>query len=415
MTSVITYSNTLSNDNSSQNYSSQNNSSQNNLSQNNSSQNTVSNNTVDELGMILQELKPFAQALTEDIENKPICKATAIEIAIAMIGDIVIKILDFQEKQLIFSKKVIMGLWSIPCGEHKINLIELLYEFMTICSSYPNANFKKSTYGATISKKLSSDINYNIDPKQAYIPLKDCKFALMLKVWRIIICRSINNTTGKYSIPTLDTSETWRFMIFDENNKQHLKTSKEFINYTLKIGNQIYSKLDKLSSSLSEIYEIFNNAALASKFEKEQKIQLNKPHYFNHKRCEIIKDTLLQDKTGFVQEQSKVDWKKIDTIAPPPSVWKKNVKNSQPINLTNSLIAVKPFEYVVGVGVNIGVNIGVNVGVNVGVNIEKDNFKVASDFGVDIEKDNFKFASDFGVDIEDDGFKFVIPRHNKKY
>ena len=52
---------------------------------------------VDELESIKQELKPFAQALTEDIEKKPICKATAYELAIAMIADIVIKILDYQE------------------------------------------------------------------------------------------------------------------------------------------------------------------------------------------------------------------------------------------------------------------------------------------------------------------------------
>ena len=48
----------------------------------------------DELELLKRELKPFAQALSEDIEKKPICKATAYEIAIAMIADIVIKILE---------------------------------------------------------------------------------------------------------------------------------------------------------------------------------------------------------------------------------------------------------------------------------------------------------------------------------
>ena len=293
--------------------------------------------TQDELEMIKQELKPFAQALTEDIEKKPICKATAYEIAIAMIADIVIKILDYQEKKIIFPKKVITGLWSIQSKEHTINLIGLLYQFMTICGSYPDANFKKSTYGATISKKPSADINYSLDPKQAYIPLKDCKFALLLKVFRTIIGRSINNTTGSYSIPSEENSDKWRFMIIDANKTHHFLTSQDFIEYTLEIG-QVYGELDKLSPPLSEIYEIFNEAATASKLEKEQKMQLKearlearalylkKSHHYNEeKRQQFVEKNIKKENFGFVSAEQKIDWKKIDANPPPPSVWKKNV------------------------------------------------------------------------------------------
>ena len=46
--------------------------------------------------------------------------AGAYELAIAMIADIVIKILDYQEKKIIFPKKVISGLWNIQNGTNSI-------------------------------------------------------------------------------------------------------------------------------------------------------------------------------------------------------------------------------------------------------------------------------------------------------
>jgi hypothetical protein len=279
----------------------------------------------DELEMIKQELKPFAQALSEDIEKKPICKATAYEIAIAMIADIVIKILDYQEKKIIFPKKVITGLWSIQTSEDtSVNLIGTLYQFMTICGSYPDAQFKKSTYGSIISRKQTADNNYNLEPKQAYIPLKDCKFVLLLKVFRTIIAHSIKHTIGKYGIPNEADSDKWRYLYVDSERRQHFVTSDEFINYTLEMG-QVYGELDKLSPQLSEIYEIFNEAAVASKLEKEQKMQRIEARTLYQKKSRFYSDEKCQQfvKKNTQSVQEKIDWKKIDSQIAPPSVWGK--------------------------------------------------------------------------------------------
>lgn len=283
----------------------------------------------DELEMIKQELKPFAQALSEDIEKKPICKATAYEIAIAMIADIVIKILDYQEKKIIFPKKVITGLWSIQTSEDtNINLIGTLYQFMTICGSYPDAQFKKSTYGSIITRKPTADNNYNLDPKQAYIPLKDCKFVLLLKVFRTIIAHSIKHSIGKYGIPNEEDSHKWRYLYVDSERRQHFVTSDEFINYTLEMG-QVYGELDKLSPQLSEIYEIFNEAAVASKLEKEQKMQRIEARILYQKKSRFYNDEkrqqFAQQNTQKVEKkvEAPVDWKKLDAQLPPPPVWGK--------------------------------------------------------------------------------------------
>jgi hypothetical protein len=291
---------------------------------------TVESN-IDELETIKQELKPFAQALTEDIETKPICKATAYELAIAMIADIVIKILDYQEKKIIFPKKVITGLWNIQTEKHSLNVIGILYQFMTICGSYPDADFKKSTYGANISRKQSPDINYNLDQKQAYIPLKDCKFVLLLKVFRTIIGHSIKNTTGKYRVPNEETANEWRYMIVDEDRRQHFMSSPDFIQYTLEIG-EIYTELEKFSAPLSEIYEIFNEAAAASKIEKEKKFQMMeartlrqmKSKYYVQEKEDRFNQHTKQHKKFVSSAPVPVDWKKFDTASPPVSVWKKS-------------------------------------------------------------------------------------------
>ena len=303
---------------------------------------------VDELEAIKQELKPFAQALSEEIEKKPICKATAYELAIAMIADIVIKILDYQEKKIIFPKKVITGLWNIQTENGSLNLIGMLYQFMTICGSYPDAEFKKSTYGAIISRKASPDINYNLDSKQAYIPLKDCKFVLLLKIFRTIIGHSIKNTTGKYSVPSQEFADKWRYMIVDENRQQYFLSSTEFIQYTLEIG-EIYAEIEKLSAPLSEIYEIFNEAAAASKIEKEKKLQMiearelhrMKSKYYVKEKEERFRQQTKHNKkfanSASASTVSKsVDWKKIDSIPAPAPVWGKinpvtgtHIKSSQ--------------------------------------------------------------------------------------
>jgi hypothetical protein len=314
---------------------------------------------VDELESIKQELKPFAQALTEDIEKKPICKATAYELAIAMIADIVIKILDYQEKKFIFPKKVITGLWNIHTEKDSLNLIGILYQFMTICGSYPDAEFKKSTYGAIISRKPSPDINYNLDPKQAYIPLKDCKFILLLKIFRTIIGHSIKNTTGKYSMPSEEFADKWRYMIVDENRQQHFVSSEEFIQYTLEIG-EIYVELEKLSASLSEIYEIFNEAAAASKIEKEKKLQMIEARALRQMKSKYYvkeKEERFQQKTKHTKQftssayvsssTESVDWKKVDAIPAPKPVWGKinpvtgtHIKSSEQPVITAVAVAV---------------------------------------------------------------------------
>ena len=302
----------------------------------------------DELELIKQELKPFAQALTEDIEKKPIYRATAYEIAIAMIADIVIKILDYQEKKIIFPKKVITGLWDVQVGDNSINIIGMLYQFMTICGSYPDADFKKSTYGAIISKKQTGDINYNLDPKQAHIPLKDCKFVLLLKVFRTILGRSIKNTTGKYSIPDEKESKTWRYMVINDARQQKFLTSTEFIQYTLEIG-EIYGEIDKLTPQLTEIYEIFNEAAVASKLEKEQKMKRFEARALHQKRSRYYNDEKHRHFTKQNQKSitQKFDWNTVVERPPPPSVWGKiNPITQRVLPSASAFISVEQTEQV---------------------------------------------------------------------
>ena len=280
----------------------------------------------DHLDEIKELLLPYAQALNKDIEDKPISKATAYELAIAMIADIVVKILDYQEKKIIFPKKIILGLWNIKNGDDAdtINLISILYRFMEICGSYPDAEFKRATYGANISRKTSGDMNYNLDPKQAYIQLKDCKFVLMLKVFRTIMGNSIKNTTGSYEVPDKKNTEKWKYKTIDSNRTSHFKTSSDFIQYIIDIS-EVYSNIDKLSPPLEEIYAIFNDAALAAKIEKELKYETNNTNNTNNKNNTNNTNNTTQKKyKKYVKgKKEKREEKKEEIIIKPvvPSVW----------------------------------------------------------------------------------------------
>jgi hypothetical protein len=227
-----------------------------------------------QLSEILDLLKPFIPSIKQVME-RPLCKATAFEVALYLIGDIITKLSDLIEKQITFSKIVIQRLWDCETPKGSVNIIELLYTFLTLCGKFPDANFKRSTFGAIMPfNNGKGDINYNITSQQAHIPLGECRFVLAFKMWRSIIGRSITNCTGKYQKPNFKESAQWKYRV--QNGKDvNFVSAHDDTDFMIFMEEwaDIYEQTDKFSPSLDEVHTIFNEASSIAKAEISAKIE----------------------------------------------------------------------------------------------------------------------------------------------
>jgi hypothetical protein len=235
---------------------------------------TSDGSEMNQLSEILGLLKPFIPSIKQIME-RPLCKATAFEFALYMIGDIITKLNDLIEKNVIFSKIVISRLWNCETPAGPVNIIELLYSFLTLSGRYPDAEFKRATFGAIVPfNKGKADLNYNITPQQAHIPLGECRFVLAFKLWRSIVGRSITNCTGKYQKPNFKESATWSYRVQNGKDVKIVKahTDADFMEF-MEDWSEIYEKSDKFSPSLDEVHSIFNEASTLAKAEISAKIE----------------------------------------------------------------------------------------------------------------------------------------------
>ena len=227
-----------------------------------------------QLSEILDLLKPFIPSIKQIME-RPLCKATAFEVALYLIGDIITKLSDLIEKQITFSKVVIQRLWDCDTPSGSVNIIELLYTFLTLCGKFPDADFKRSTFGAIMPfNNGKGDINYNITSQQAHIPLGECRFVLAFKIWRSIIGRSITNCTGKYHKPDFKESSQWKYRVQNGKDVNFISAhdDPDFMMF-MEEWADIYEQTDKFSPSLNEIHSIFNEASAVAKAEISAKIE----------------------------------------------------------------------------------------------------------------------------------------------
>lgn len=291
---------------------------------------------------ILDEIKDAALLYSDELSSKPICKATAYDVCIAMLAEIAEKIMIFQEKKIIFPKKIIEGLWEVETPVETVNVIFLLLRFWQICGNAVDANggqeprFKRATYGSIIARNNGqADLNYNIKPDQAKIPLKDCKFVLLFKVFRSIIGRSISHCTGAYTVPNPDICEKWQYRVQNGKVTETVSVMSDqiFYDYICDVA-EIYSMLEKFSPTLNEVYVVFNEAIAASKIEIAKKME-----------AKAVREALRASRSKSNRTQQwqrkhqrphhaaipvacgtpsveKIDWKAIDNAAPPPSRWK---------------------------------------------------------------------------------------------
>ena len=299
----------------------------------------------DLFAQILDEIKDAALLYSDELGSKPLCKATAYDLCIAMLAEIAEKIMIFQEKRIVFPKKIIEGLWEVETPSETVNVIFMLLRFWQICGNAVDANggqeplFKRATYGSIIARNNGqADLNYNIKPDQAKIPLKDSKFVLLFKVFRSIVGRSISHCTGAYTIPNPDICEKWQYRVQNGKVTETVSVMLDpiFYDYICDVA-EIYALLENFSPSLNELYVVFNEAIAASKIEIANKMEAksvrealrasrsksNRTQQWQRKHQRPHHVVIAVAPATRVAE--KVDWKAHDNATPPQSRWKKPV------------------------------------------------------------------------------------------
>lgn len=270
---------------------------------------------------LIEMLKPYSSAYTEELGQLQLAKASAYQLAISMAVDILLKLYDIKEKNSMFAKIVIQKLWCIKNENKEINIIEMIYKFLTICGSYPNAEFKNCTFGSRTHrvKKEKFDPKYDITFSQCEKKLEETKFIEMFKAFRSIIGRFFRNCTGSYKIPTFESIKDWSYSVRISDDQYEKKQTQEFVNFMIDMI-EIFVELEKLTPELSEIYSIFTEASQQMNEQREKKMEMKK-----------IKDNkFIQNKNKFKKEINNTQnnhiipqkiQKDVKILSPPISRW----------------------------------------------------------------------------------------------
>ena len=233
----------------------------------------------------LQEMfAPYDVAYDESVRSVELSRATVYQLAIKLVHDIFERFA-LVKSGSIFAKRMIENLWSITTTrvynddddddedfDPDVNVISILYDFLTVCGDYHDAPFAPTTFGlATQRKKGKYDPNYDISFQKAAVPLSEAKFVDVFRAFRSIIARIIKNSTGSYDVPEREFSHEWGYSHQTKTGSwtrsECTKTFEEFI-MTLA---PVYLHLEKFSPELKELFEVFNNASAAAKAHRAER------------------------------------------------------------------------------------------------------------------------------------------------
>ena len=234
----------------------------------------------------LQEMfAPYQAAYDESVRTVELSRTTVYQLAIKLSFEIFER-LALVKSGSIFAKRLIESLWSLTTTrvyndddddddafDPDVNVISVLYNFLTICGDYHDAPFAASTFGLTIQRKKSNkfDPNYDISFVKCTVPLSEAKFVDIFRAFRSIVARVINNSTGSYDVPERAYSREWGYSVQTKTGAwTRLNCTKEFEEFIMILA-PVYEELEKFSPELTELFEVFNNASAAAKAHRAER------------------------------------------------------------------------------------------------------------------------------------------------
>lgn len=245
---------------------------------------------------LISTLKPYSDAYKElNIIRKKVGDTTTYQFGLYLINDICEK-LDFIIKnpngKSTYNRIVIDNLWNLTGKHGDVNVIQLIYSYLTICDKYSSYEFAKSTFDSCPRrvKKEKYDKNYDlyvnmhkgIDQFNQLISDKFTNFCLIFKAFRTIIGKFVKHATGSWDVHQFTSPSEWKYSIWSGKTYSS-KKSAEFTEF-IKEMIDIYVELEKLSPELDELHAVYSEAKEESIKQREihmksMKNFKSRPHY----------------------------------------------------------------------------------------------------------------------------------------
>jgi hypothetical protein len=233
----------------------------------------------DFIAEVMEMFAPYHAAYDEKVRAVELSRATVYQLAIKLAHEIFER-LALAKTGSIFAKRLIESLWSLTTTrvydeedddddeefDPEVNVISILYDFLTISGNYPDARFLPTTIGLmTQRKKGKYDPNYDISNNKAAVSLGESKFVDIFRAFRSIVARIIKNSTGSYDVPERAYAQEWNFSFQAKNGTwTREKCTKEFEDFIMELA-PVYEHLEKFTPELKELFEVFNFASAAAK------------------------------------------------------------------------------------------------------------------------------------------------------
>ena len=234
---------------------------------------------------LISTLKPYADMYKElNIIRKKLGDTSSYQFGLFLMNDICDK-LDFimknsQEKST-YCRIVIDRLWNLSGKNGDVNIIQLIFSYLSICDRYSDKNFAQSTFDGCPRrvKKEKYDKNYDlyvnahkgIDQFNQLISDKFTNFCLIFKAFRTIIGKFVKHATGSWDVRSFAPRSEWKFSTWSGKTYTSSK-SDEFTAFMSEIID-IYCELEKLSPELDELHAVFSEAKLESQKQREISIK----------------------------------------------------------------------------------------------------------------------------------------------
>lgn len=234
----------------------------------------------------LQEMfAPYHAAYDEKVRTVELSRASVYQLAIKLAHDIFERLV-LVKSGSIFAKRLIESLWSLTTTrvynddddddddefDPDVNVISIVYDFLSICGDYPDAPFAPTTFGmATQRKKGKYDPNYDISFQKSTVPLGEAKFVDIFRAFRSIIGHMIYYSTGTYDIPERAYAHEWTYAVHTGKGPlTKMKCTEEFEEFIMILA-PVYENLEKFTPELKELFEVFNNASAAAKAHRAER------------------------------------------------------------------------------------------------------------------------------------------------
>jgi hypothetical protein len=231
----------------------------------------------DSIAELKEMFAPYHAAYDEKVRTVELSRATVYQLAIKLAYEIYERV-TLVNTGSIFAKKIIMNLFCLTTTREyeeedddeefdpDVNVIEVFFDFLTLCGDYPDAPFSASLFGMSTQRKQGKyDPNYDTSFNKAKIPLGESKFVDVFRAFRSIVARIVKTSTGSYDVPEREYADEWGFSRKASNGSwTRVKCTKEFEEFIMQLA-PVYENLEKFSPELKELFEAFNEASSAAK------------------------------------------------------------------------------------------------------------------------------------------------------